>query len=53
MPFLCMPRIAAGTKRYYLAVLQRKPRALRNGAPFGELPEGFIEWLQPTPIILL
>lgn len=27
--------------RHYLAVLQRKPRALRNGAPFGELPEGF------------
>jgi transposase len=27
--------------RHYLAVLQRKPGALRNGAPFVELPEGF------------
>jgi transposase len=27
--------------RHYLAVLQRKPGALRNGAPFAELPEGF------------
>lgn len=27
--------------RHYLAVLQRKPGALRNGAPFGTLPEGF------------
>ncbi len=27
--------------RHYLAVLQRKPGALRNGAPFSELPEGF------------
>ncbi|MGC3965311.1 MAG: IS21 family transposase [Rhodocyclaceae bacterium] len=27
--------------RHYLAVLQRKPGALRNGAPFCELPEGF------------
>jgi transposase len=27
--------------RHYLAVLQRKPGALRNGAPFGQLPEGF------------
>lgn len=27
--------------RHYLAVLQRKPGALRNGAPFLELPEGF------------
>ena len=26
--------------RHYLAVLQRKPGALRNGAPFAELPEG-------------
>jgi transposase len=26
---------------HYLAVLQRKPGALRNGAPFSELPEGF------------
>lgn len=27
--------------RHYLSVLQRKPGALRNGAPFTELPEGF------------
>jgi len=27
--------------RHYLAVLQRKPGALRNGAPFAELPEPF------------
>jgi len=27
--------------RHYLAVLQRKPGALRNGAPFLQLPEGF------------
>ncbi|MBS0426678.1 MAG: IS21 family transposase [Proteobacteria bacterium] len=27
--------------RHYLAVLQRKPGALRNGAPFSELPQGF------------
>jgi len=27
--------------RHYLAVLQRKPGALRNGAPFHTLPEGF------------
>ena len=27
--------------RHYLAVLQRKPGALRNGAPFTELPVGF------------
>ena len=27
--------------RHYLAVLQRKPGALRNGAPFVELPEAF------------
>ena len=27
--------------RHYLAVIQRKPGALRNGAPFKELPEGF------------
>ena len=26
--------------RHYLAVLQRKPGALRNGAPFAELPAG-------------
>ncbi len=27
--------------RHYLAVIQRKPGALRNGAPFMELPEAF------------
>ncbi len=27
--------------RHYLAVVQRKPSALRNGAPFLELPEAF------------
>jgi hypothetical protein len=27
--------------RHYLAVSQRKPGALRNGAPFAELPEAF------------
>ncbi len=27
--------------RHYLAVLQRKPGALRNGAPFAELPPSF------------
>ena len=27
--------------RHYLAVLQRKPGALRNGAPFTDLPEAF------------
>jgi hypothetical protein len=27
--------------RHYLAVLQRKPGALRNGAPFMELPDAF------------
>jgi transposase len=27
--------------RHYLSVVQRKPGALRNGAPFLELPEGF------------
>src|SRR5450755_3591592 len=27
--------------RHYLVVIQRKPGALRNGAPFLELPEGF------------
>ena len=29
--------------RHYLAVVQRKPGALRNGAPFAELPEAFRE----------
>lgn len=27
--------------RHYLAVIQRKPGALRNGAPFAQLPEAF------------
>lgn len=27
--------------RHYLAVVQRKPGALRNGAPFAELPQSF------------
>jgi hypothetical protein len=27
--------------RHYLAVVQRKPGALRNGAPFAELPKAF------------
>ena len=27
--------------RHYLAVLQRKPGALRNGAPFSEMPDAF------------
>ena len=27
--------------RHYLAVLQRKPGALRNGAPFSEFPPAF------------
>ena len=27
--------------RHYLTVIQRKPGALRNGAPFAELPSGF------------
>lgn len=27
--------------RHYLAVVQRKPGALRNGAPFVEMPDGF------------
>ena len=27
--------------RHYLAVVQRKPGALRNGAPFSELPDAF------------
>ena len=27
--------------RHYLSVVQRKPQALRNGAPFLELPDSF------------
>ncbi len=42
----CFDRRHAGGRtlydwRHYLAVLQRKPGALRNGAPFLDLPEGF------------
>jgi len=33
--------------RHYLSVVQRKPGALRNGAPFNELPESFRQ-LQAT-----
>ena len=29
--------------RHYLAVLDRKPGALRNGAPFAELPKPFVQ----------
>ena len=32
---------AGGRRRHYLSVAQRKPGALRNGAPFLELPDGF------------
>ncbi|MDC7685321.1 IS21 family transposase, partial [Asticcacaulis sp. BYS171W] len=35
--------------RHYLAVIQRKPGALRNGAPFIELPEAFHR-LQLNPL---
>jgi hypothetical protein len=28
-------------RRHYLAVIQRKPGALGNGAPFTELPDAF------------
>jgi hypothetical protein len=35
------PGIIVYDWRHYLAVLQRKPGALRNGAPFTELPEAF------------
>ena len=42
----CFDRRHAGGQtiydwRHYLAVLQRKPGALRNGAPFLELPDAF------------
>lgn len=42
----CFDRKHAGGQtiydwRHYLAVLQRKPGALRNGAPFKEFPDGF------------
>lgn len=36
-----LPGRTAYDWRHYLAVIQRKPGALRNGAPFTELPEGF------------
>jgi len=29
--------------RHYLAVVQRKPGALRNGAPFIEMPDAFLK----------
>ena len=32
--------------RHYLAVVQRKPGALRNGAPFAEMPPAFRSWQQ-------
>jgi hypothetical protein len=35
---LMMPERTVYDWRHYLAVLQRKPGALRNGAPFAELP---------------
>ncbi len=36
-----MPARTVYDWRHYLAVIQRKPGALRNGAPFAELPEAF------------
>jgi transposase len=36
-----LPGRTAYDWRHYLAVIQRKPGALRNGAPFAKLPEGF------------
>lgn len=36
------PPITVYDWRHYLAVAQRKPGALRNGAPFQELPEAFL-----------
>ena len=35
------PRRTGYDWRHYLAVIQRKPGALRNGAPFAEMPEAF------------
>lgn len=35
------PSVTCYDWRHYLAVVQRKPGALRNGAPFRELPDGF------------
>lgn len=36
-----LPRRTIYDWRHYLAVIQRKPGALRNGAPFAEMPEAF------------
>ena len=36
-----LPRRTVYDWRHYLAVIQRKPGALRNGAPFAEMPEAF------------
>ena len=36
-----LPGRTAYDWRHYLAVIQRKPGALRNGAPFTELPDAF------------
>jgi hypothetical protein len=36
----CRPGFA-GIRSHYLSVVQRKPGALRNGAPFADLPQGF------------
>jgi len=36
-----VPRRTVYDWRHYLAVVQRKPGALRNGAPFAEMPEAF------------
>src|SRR3546814_7828236 len=36
--------------RHYLAVFQRKPGALRNGAPYLALPEAFPRDRQSTPL---
>jgi transposase len=38
-----VPRRTVYDWRHYLAVIQRKPGALRNGAPFAEMPEAFRE----------
>ncbi len=34
--------------RHYLAVIQRKPGALRNGAPFTEMPDAFPTFAGPA-----
>jgi hypothetical protein len=38
-----VPRRTVYDWRHYLAVIQRKPGALRNGAPFAEMPQAFRE----------